>query len=314
VTYQQRPVPVYIASKGRADVATTPLALDRMGVTYRIVVEDFEHDKYAARYGEHKVIVMPQRYIDDYDPVDDRPAGTPKGSGPPRNFALDHALESGHQWCWSIDDNILYFGWLHNNRRIPTGDSMIFDAMDEFVQRYENIGLAGPEYWWFVKARSPQAAPFVVNRRVMSCYLMRTDNGIRWRSRYNEDIVFAIANLRAGWCTVNFRVFLQFKLRTQTMPGGLHKDFYSHEPGGGTLWKAQQLVKMHPDVARLQWRFGRMHHWCDWSQFEDMHLIRRADWTPDQSGHYSPQLIDAGVTVRPRKADIAAISPDGADA
>jgi hypothetical protein len=181
--------------------------------------------------------------------------------------------------------------------------------MDDFVQRYENIGLAGPEYWWFVKARSPQAGPYVLNRRVMSCYLMRTDNGIRWRGRYNEDVLFAIANLRAGWCTVSFRTFLQFKLRTQMMRGGLHDDFYSHEPGGGTLYKAQLLARQEPDIARLQWRFGRMHHWCDWSQFKDMQLIRRADWQPPAVNAYHPVVVDAGATARPRLAEIAAHKP-----
>jgi hypothetical protein len=28
------------------------------------------------------------------------------------------------------------------------------------------------------------------------------------------------------------------------------------------------LVDMHPDVARLVWRYGRWHHWVDYSPFK----------------------------------------------
>jgi hypothetical protein len=195
----------------------------------------------------------------------------------------------------------MYFGVLNRNQRVPAGDGTIFAAMEDFTTRYTNIGCSGPDYWWFVKARSPQRSPYVLNRRVMSCLLLRTDAGIRWAGRYNEDVLMCIRYLKAGWCTVCFRMFLQFKARTQTVPGGLNGDLYSGQPGGGTLYKSQLIASLHPDIARVQQRFGRVHHWSDWSQFDEMTLIRDPAYVPAEVNPYSLQRVDAGQTARPRK-------------
>jgi hypothetical protein len=40
-----------------------------------------------------------------------------------------------------------------------------------------------------------------------------------------------------------------------------------------TMWKSQMLVDQHPDVARIAWRFGRWHHYVDYSPFADNKLI-----------------------------------------
>ena len=36
----------------------------------------------------------------------------------------------------------------------------------------------------------------------------------------------------------------------------------------GTVNKSQMLVDMHPDVARMVWRYGRWHHHVDYSPFK----------------------------------------------
>ena len=78
--------------------------------------------------------------------------------------------------------------------------------------------------------------------------------------------------LKAGWCTVQFNAFLQYKMPTQTIRGGNDADFYARE---GTLPKSQMQVRLHPDVSKLVWRFGRWHHHVDYSKFRDMPLRRR---------------------------------------
>jgi len=43
--------PVYIPSKGRAEIAQTPAALKLLGVPYKLVVDSSEAEAYAQRWG-----------------------------------------------------------------------------------------------------------------------------------------------------------------------------------------------------------------------------------------------------------------------
>jgi len=71
---------------------------------------------------------------------------------------------------------------------------------------------------------------------------------------------------------------------TQVMDGGNTVEFYrregkvgkgSHYAVGGTTAKSQMLVKVHPDVAQLAWRFGRVHHQVNYRPFKANRLILR---------------------------------------
>jgi hypothetical protein len=80
--------------------------------------------------------------------------------------------------------------------------------------------------------------------------------------------------LKAGWCTILFNAFLQEKLVTQKIKGGNTDELYKK----GTLDKSQMQVRAHPDVSRLVWRFGRWHHYVDYSRFQrENKLIRKVD-------------------------------------
>lgn len=264
--------PVYIPSKSRAGIALTPGVLDGYGVPYRIIVEEHQYADYAAAYGASRLLVLPPGYQDAYDTCDDLGRTVSLGSGPARNFAWEHSISEGHAWHWVIDDNIQNFARLYRNRRIISGDALPLTSMENFCLRYENIGLAGPEYWMFAPSRQPQRDPFKINRRVFSTILIRNDTRLRWRGRYNEDLLLSIAMIKAGWCTVTFLAFLQHKTPTQRMPGGNTEAFYKER---GTLEKSQMAAREYPDMIRVVYRYGRWHHYVDWSAYADMSLVRR---------------------------------------
>jgi hypothetical protein len=181
-----------------------------------------------------------------------------------------------------MDDNITLFARLQNNQRIPVGDGTIFYAMEDFVLRYKNIGMAGPQYWMFAPSRS-KLPPYVINTRIYSCNLIRNDLPFRWRGRYNEDTDVSLEMLKNGWTTVQFNAFLQYKLTTQTLKGGNTEAFYAVE---GTLPKSQMLVKMHPDVAKIVWKFKRWHHFVDYTPFKNLGLLRRDDYNQIERTQY----------------------------
>jgi hypothetical protein len=274
--------PVYIPSKSRAEAATTPRVLDRLGVPYRIVVEAQQHAAYREFFPASKLLTLDPSYQASYDALGDF-EGKPLGSGPARNFIWDHAISEGAGRHWIIDDNIQYFARWHQNERIPIGDGTGFRAMEDFCERYLNVAMAGPQYVMFAKARD-KLPPFILNTRIYSCILIKNDIPFRWRGRYNEDVDLSLRVLKAGWCTVQFYAFLQNKANTQTFLGGNTEAFYSAE---GTLPKSQMLVRAHPDVARVTWKFGRWHHQVDYGPFRGNRLVRRPGWEPPAVNPYA---------------------------
>jgi hypothetical protein len=265
-------IPIYIPSKGRSDSCLTMRALEAMGVSYLVIVEEQQYDDYAETLGKHRLLVLDIAYQREYDTFDNLGLSKSTGPGPARNFAWDHAIASGHSWHWVMDDNIRRFFRLNKNLKVPVNTSAIFTAMEEFVDRYTNVAMAGPNYFMFASRKS-RMPPFKANTRIYSCNLIRNDVPFRWRGRYNEDTDLSLRMLKAGWCTIQFNAFLQEKTTTQTLGGGNTAEFYAKE---GTAPKSEMLVRMHPDVARIAYRFGRIHHYVNYKPFAKNRLRRRS--------------------------------------
>lgn len=265
--------PLYIPSKGRADSRLTVKALERMGVPYRIIVEEQEYDTYARVINPANILILDPAFQRDYDACMTLTPEQSRGSGPARNFAWEHARSTGAAWHWIMDDNISAFYRANHNREFPCVDGSPFATMEAFVLRYTNVAMAGPNYQMFFTRRDPPP-PFTLNTRIYSCNLIRNDLPFRWRGRYNEDTILSLDLLKAGWCTVLFNAFLQKKVATQRLKGGNTDAFYAAE---GTLPKSRMLVEQHPDVARVTWRFNRWHHHVDYRPFRVNRLIRDPD-------------------------------------
>ena len=258
--------PIYIPSKSRADSRLTSKALEAMNVPYFIIVEKEQYDEYANVIDKKKILILDKKYQDDYDTCDSLGDTKSKGPGAARNFAWQHAIDNGNKWHWVMDDNIKSFKRYNKNKRIACYNGTPFKVMEDFVLRYKNIAMAGPQYTMFVTDRSADKyPPFTVNTSIYSCNLIRNDVPFRWRGRYNEDTDLSLNMLKANWCTIQFNAFLQEKITTQAVKGGNTEAFYS---GEGTLPKSKMQVALHPDVSKLKWRFGRWHHLVDYSQFK----------------------------------------------
>lgn len=278
--------PIYIVSKGRFRQRLTARALETMSVPYFIVVEDQEFDSYASVIDSKKVLILDKTYQRDYVTLDDLGDIKSKGPGPARNFAWDHSIALGYDWHWVMDDNIRKFCRLNENLKVQVADGTVFRCMEDFVLRYQNVGMAGPNYRYLAK-RKQNLPPFIKNTRIYSCNLIRNDLPFRWRGRYNEDTDLSLKILKASYCTIQFNAFLQDKMTTQTCKGGNTDDFYAKE---GTLPKSRMLVKAHPDVANLVWKFRRPHHHVDYRSFKSLALVLRPGLKPEGVNNYGMEL------------------------
>ena len=295
----QSQYPIYIVSKNRWQNTRrlTAITLEEMCHPYYIVVEADQYDQYMEttnpKYGT--VLILPQEYLDNYDTFDDLGNTVSKGPGAARNFCWDHSKANGFKWHWVMDDNMRYFYRLHENLRVVAETGAIFRACEDFVDRFSNVYISGMNYKMFCPPQSKYPA-YVTNTRIYSCLLIRNDIPYRWRGRYNEDTDLSLRVLKDGFCTVQFNAFLCGKAPTQTVRGGNSAEFYDKN---GTHKKSEMIVEMHPDVARLMMRFGRAHHYVDYSGYKQP-LIREAN-AKKCKGNYGMIIYD---TEKHIKADI----------
>jgi len=266
--------PIYIISKGRWKSRKTARALDKIGVRYQIVVEPQEYEKYAAVIDPKKILQLPK---ENY------------GGGcsiPARNWVWKHAKDRGAERHWILDDNIEGFFRLNDNLKVPVSDGVIFRAAENFVDRYENIGIAGFNYFMFAPRKSGDIKPYTLNTRVYSCILIRNDMkvtevegtgknkiekkvNLRWRGRYNEDTDLSLRALKEGYCTVLFNVFLAFKSTTMSMKGGNTESLYAQGGGfDGRLEMAKSLKEQHPDLVKITRKWDRWQHHVNYKPFQ----------------------------------------------
>lgn len=279
--------PVYIVSKNRWKSRLTVKALESMGVEYKIIIEESEYEQYVSVIKKEKILILPKKYQDEYDTFDNLGYEKSKGPGPARNFAWDHSISEGHSWHWVMDDNLDAFHRLNQNIKAEVKSGTIFKCMEDFILRYENVAIAGPNYYSFCKSTDKVPA-YVLNTRIYSCLLIRNDIPYRWRGRYNEDTDLSLRALKDGWCTLQFNAFLCGKVTTQRMSGGNTEEFYKNE---GTYHKSKMLEQMHPDVAKMTWKFNRWHHQVNYKIFKQQ-LIRKEDMhLSDNINNYGMRLI-----------------------
>jgi len=250
--------PIYIPSKGRAAKFLTAKVLMRDDVPFVAVVEPQEAAGYAAVVGTERLLVLPFR---------DRGSVIPA-----RNFIKDHATAEGHARHWQLDDNLTCFYRTYRGKRIPCRAHLALRITEDFVDRYENIAIAGLNYDFFLGGRSQ---PFTLNCHVYSCTLVLNSLPHRWRGRYNEDTDICLQVLSDGWCTVLMHAFAVHKKWTMSMSGGNTDALYQ---GDGRLKMARSLERMWPGVVETQRRFQRPQHMiiAGWRKF-DTPLKRRAD-------------------------------------
>ncbi len=236
--------PVYIPTKGRVAFVTTRNSTVRNfladDVPFRLVVERDETERYVDAYGEESVLTLPF---------------SNRGSViPARNWIKEHATAEGHLRHWQFDDNTKGFYRCYKGKRLPCRSGVALAVTEDFVDRYENIAVAGMNYDMFAVEVSK---PFILNCRVYSATLLLNSISNRWRGRYNEDTDLCLQVLADGWCTILMNIFLVKKHRTMVLTGGNTDEIYQ---GDGRLRMARSLERLWPNVVKVERRWQRPQH------------------------------------------------------
>jgi len=132
--------PIYIISKGRWDSRLTSKALEKMKVSYQIVVEPQEYSNYANVINPQKILTLPFSNLG-------------QGSIPARNWVWEHSINQGAKRHWILDDNLRKFYRVHKNMEYELTNGVGFRVIEDFVDRFSNVALSGMNYEMFVLKR-----------------------------------------------------------------------------------------------------------------------------------------------------------------
>ena len=268
--------PVYIISKGRWKKRQTLKALEMMGVPYKIVIEPQEYDNYAEVIDKNKILILPFSNLG-------------QGSIPARNWVWEHSIKEGYERHWILDDNMDSFYRLNRNMKLIVTSGSIFKAAEDFVDRYENIAIAGFQYNSFI-FKDAVVPPYRLNTRIYSCILIKNDIPYRWRGKYNEDTDLSLRVLKDRWVTMLFNAFLVNKETTMRAKGGNTDELYKQTNNRKEF--AESLKEQHPDVVDVVWRFNRWHHYVDYSPFKKNKLIKK------QNINIKTNIDNYGMTIK----------------
>jgi hypothetical protein len=260
--------PVYIISKGRADNCLTAKYMIKDGTDFKIVVEPQEREAYAKNFGDDRLLILPFSNLG-------------MGGIPARNWVWEHSKAAGHERHWILDDNIRGFMRRWKGKRIMVDADIALATCEEFVDRYENVAIAGLNYFCFAPD-GQKMPPFYLNVHVYSCILILNSIPYRWRGRYNEDTDLCLQALSGGWCTVLLNAFLARKMATMTMKGGNTGDLYQ---GDGRLRMARSLERVWPGVVEVKRRFKRPQHVIKnaWGKFDTPLKLKPGVSIPESS-------------------------------
>ena len=275
--------PIYVISKGRWKKRLTCKCLDKMGVPYKLVVEEQELEEYV-KHGQPRdtILTLPQELCN-----------LGQGSIPVRNYVWDHSMENGHKRHWVLDDNIKDILRFNKCSHIPIRTGLPFHIIEKVVDRYKDVYLSGMNYKMFCPEIDIRRERVQMNTRVYSCILIQNDCPFRWRGRYNEDTDLSLRVLKEGHVTLLFNNFLCDKLATNTCKGGNTSSIYSEEDG--MYKKAKSLQDQHPDVVKISDKkfVGKKayHHVVDYKPFKQNELTCIDKPKNKKTNEYGLQLV-----------------------
>lgn len=275
--------PIYIPSKGRASTCLTADFLVADNVPFRLVVEPHEYAQYASKYGAERVLELPFRDVGSVIPA--------------RNWIKQHATAQGHDRHWQLDDNIRMLRRWVAKKRLRCMAGVALRCTEDFVDRYENVAIAGLNYTMFAHSHGrPPKDPFWLNCHVYSCTLIANWLSYGWRGTYNEDTDICLRVLADGYCTVLMNAFMCDKLQTMTIRGGNTRELYG---GDGRLRMARALERLWPGVVETKRRWQRPQHVvkAQWRHFDTPLKLKAGVVLAHSVNEYGMKVVQKSATV-----------------
>jgi hypothetical protein len=218
--------PIFIPSRGRYENNITANMLLNVCLPFYLVVEAKEYQAYVDKFGKKRVLNLGGS---DYGGVEFA-----------RNFIKKYAKEKlKAKRHWQLDDDIGGLMEVQNRVTLSTDVIRILTKAETFVDQFKNIAIAGLSSNVFGRL-SEQPVKF--NKFAYTCMLIKSDLPYEWIKGVEDDLDFNLQCLTAGWCTVQFSMFLFKWTTTGTLAGG-YTDLYAE---GRRLKRQQNTLRKWP--------------------------------------------------------------------
>lgn len=246
--------PIYVISKGgAARELQTIQALDALGIKYWLVVDNFEYDQYVDRVPQDRILQLP-------------PNSAPSG----RSFTFTR------NWCWGhsvykekaarhwiLDDDIDAFYFLNENKKPKVTTKNPFLLMEQFTDRFKNIGISGPAYEAYTQRRN-EIPPYDTNTSIYACLLVRNDLPFRWEGNYYIETDLCIRSLKHQEATVLFNYIQTKRSKRPPLPKKDTPEFVAFSDK--SLEMTTAIRDRHPSLVTITKRWGYWQFMVNWKR------------------------------------------------
>jgi hypothetical protein len=271
--------PIYVISLGRYEdkLRATSKWLDLCKIPYYLVCEPHEETQYRSALSSANVgtvLVLPESFSKTIK----------RGGIPARNWVFQHSKNNGDEAHWILDDNIEGYTRRNKYQRIPVYSGVVFKSIEDYVNRYTNIKMAGHHYTSMTPAIY-MCNPIRFNTRIYSSILIKndidtsiivrdanTEKGFSvvpdtelWKGTYNEDTDLSIRQLLLGHPTALFLHFTANKMTTgQLKKGGNFDSIYENGRDEAFLKKVQEIKDRYDGLGgcsiKIVSKFSKKYH------------------------------------------------------
>lgn len=276
--------PIFVISYNRAKNHTTSRTLSEFEVPHYLVLHKDQIPEYKKYFNEKQkkyatILEFDESYKLKYETCDSIPHSVKNaGSGAERNFAWDYSIKLGAKAHWLMDDNMKNFMYIagvcrRNNTYVRrTANKEIFyeqfPRAEKFFDKYENLLMLELTQNDFCINITKYT--YSLNTRCFSCNLIWNEMPLRWRGRYNEDVILSYDIMTSGYCIASYRGgILKNKQSTRVAKGGNHaikagdtesiySDGFDYKYSSND--KTDLLLKVYPQYFRKVIKYGRVHH------------------------------------------------------
>ncbi len=194
---------IYIPSKGRAHHGHTAKLLDSCEITnYKIVVEPQDYTAYVEKWGEDKLVRLPEN---------------DQGISYARSYIKAYSREQGEKFHWQMDDDMISFRLRLNNKNVKVNPRNCFSIVETINDKFSNIGICGITHFAYAFAKKTQVS---TNKMVYGIILANNEVDHDWRPGTNEDLDYSLQTLEKGYVTIAFNTVLFDTFTTGKLDGG----------------------------------------------------------------------------------------------
>lgn len=223
--------PVYIPSKARAAIATTPRVLTEAGIPFTLAVEKEDVASYRACFPHARILELPE---------------SNQGLAYSRNVCKADAQSRGVPFHWQIDDDIRKVKYSLNAKEYDLPFAEAMSIAEAFTRHYDNIGGMCMRHLAFSRTERHDVG---INKIVYTVQLLNTFTEPTFRGGVIEDIDYTMQMLTSGYSTIVLNRLVFSAPSTGTETGGCTEIEHGLESRGE---RAAQTQRYWPHAFKLR--------------------------------------------------------------